>query len=371
VLIGVHYFPPHVGGIERVAFMEANELARRGVEVEVLTSATKDAAGPSGADGRARVVRVHAANPLQRFGVPFPLFWLPSLLIAAWRGVRRCDLAHVHDALYMTSWCVALVCRVLRKPYVVTQHVAVVAHPSAMVNLVQRIVYVTLGRLVWGGADTVFYLNTRVRDSLVEWGVAPDRLRPLVNGVDLEHFRPAANGAEKHALRERFGLPADKPLALFVGRLVPKKGYHRVVAAAAAQSQWCAVMVGAGAQSTSVPNVVWLGERGQDDLSLIYRACDLFVLPSETEGFPLTIQEAMASGLPIVTTRDPGYAMYGLDDDLVRLLDAGTGNFGTAVDELLADPGHRDKMARYSREFAEANFTWRRHVDDLLAGGSP
>jgi glycosyltransferase involved in cell wall biosynthesis len=274
-------------------------------------------------------------------------------------------VVHVHDTLYLSSWVVALCCRLRHTPFVVTKHVAVVAHPWRIVTLAQRAVYGTVGRSVSRGADAVFYVNTGIRDSLLLSGTSPDRLTALPNGVDLEAFAPPASRAECLALRRRFALPSDTPLVLFVGRLVHKKGYRQLVDTAERQRSWIVVLVGDGDTVHRTEQVLPWGAQDRATVRLLYRACDVFALPSQSEGFPLTVQEAMASGLPVVTTDDSGYNMYGLDRTLVTLLPADSPELGQAIAALVSDPERRQRMGRYSRRFAEDNFSWAQHVTTL------
>lgn len=366
VLIVCHYFPPHVGGIEEVARAEAQGLVAAGLPVTVMTSRPAGRRRDAQADPGIRVVRVPAFNILERFGVPFPLFFPASLLRRSWAEVRQADVVHVHDTLYLSSWVVALWCHLLHKPMVVTKHVAVVAHPWRSVALVQRLVYGTVGRFVSSVARAVFYVNTGIRDSLLSRGTPAGRLAPLPNGVDLVAFVPAASAAERAALRRRFDLPLERPLVLFVGRLVPKKGYRQLVDAAEQQDDWVAVLVGDGDTVARTVRVLPCGVRDRDSVRLLYRACDVFALPSRSEGFPLTVQEAMASGLPVVTTDDPGYDMYGLDPGFVTLLPTDSPRLNEAISALVDDPQRRRQMSLYSRRFAEEHFSWANHVTALM-----
>jgi glycosyltransferase involved in cell wall biosynthesis len=72
----------------------------------------------------------------------------------------------------------------------------------------------------------------------------------------------------------------------------------------------------------------------------------------------------MASGLPIVTTDDPGYDMYGLDHSLVTLLGPER-VLDDIIDALLSDPERCQRMAHYSRRFAEQHFSWEQHISTL------
>ncbi|HYF71638.1 MAG TPA: glycosyltransferase, partial [Nocardioides sp.] len=109
VLHVAHQVLPHVGGLEAVVAAETRGLAARGWRVAVVGSA---GTAPGAAPGRRTedgvdVVRVRAWNGLEeRFGVPFPLF-SPRLLPALAREVRRADVVHVHDVLYVSSWVAA------------------------------------------------------------------------------------------------------------------------------------------------------------------------------------------------------------------------------------------------------------------------
>jgi D-inositol-3-phosphate glycosyltransferase len=362
VLIVCHYYPPHVGGIEEVARTEARGLSAQGVSVTVMTSSPGARRGASPVDSGVRVVRVAALNTLQRFGVPFPLFFLPSLIRHSWIEVQRADVVHVHETLYLSSWVVALCCQLRGTPMVVTKHVDVVAHPWPIVATVQKVVYGTVGRFVSHRAEIVFYVNSSVRDSLLLSGTPPDRLVPLPNGVDLVMFVPPASAGQRQTLRQRFSLPLDAPLVLFVGRLVHKKGFRSLVEAAERQDSWVAVLVGDGERVERSGRVRPFGSLDRDTLRLLYQACDIFALPSQNEGFPLTVQEAMASGLPIVTTDDPGYEMYGLDPAMITLLPVDSPHLDDVIAELIADPDQRGRMSTYSRRFAENNFSWDQHV---------
>ena len=230
VLHVAHYCLPHIGGLETVVAAETGRLAARGWEVALLSSAWGAPAGRSVEDG-VRVVRVRAWSGLEpRFGVPFPVF-SPWLLVAMFREVRRADVVHVHDPLYLTSWVAAFWCLLLRTPYVVHRHVGFVHHSSLVVRLVQRVVLGSFARIVLRGAAVVVpideFIAAGTRRSL--GGSVP--VEVVGNGVDTELFRPAAPG-EQARLRAELGLPADQPLALFVGRFVPKKGFAHVAAAA-------------------------------------------------------------------------------------------------------------------------------------------
>ncbi|MGI5376051.1 glycosyltransferase family 4 protein [Streptomyces sp. CA-251387] len=373
VLLVSHYYPPHVGGIENVVRNEAIHLTRLGTEVTVLTSGSRteardirrprddvDAAG-------VRVVRIPAWNGVEtRASVPFPIL-SPRLLPAVLRWARWADVVHAHDCLYMTSWAAGLAAVLTHTPLVLTQHVALVEHPSALVRWTQRVVYAAAGQPLLRRAVRVLVVNASVAAFTLAHGARPQNVHHLANGVDTAAFHPARSSQERRCARERFSLPQNRVLVLFVGRLVPKKGCDLLLAAA--DPAYDLVFVGEGKEGLLVgqrPGVHRLGALPPDAVAEVYRACDVFALPSTTEGFPLTVQEAMASGLPIVTTDAPGYAPYKLDRAHVTLLPRDVGMLREALASLAGDAKRRERMGRYSRRHAVTSFAWGEHVQTLL-----
>ncbi|MGW2207659.1 glycosyltransferase family 4 protein [Streptomyces sp. NPDC001774] len=366
VLLVSHYYPPHIGGIEIVVQREAEGLVAAGAAVTVLTSGDRSSVMVQ--DG-IQVVRVAAWNGAERrVGIPFPLF-SPALLPAVVRQARRADVIHVHDCLYFSSWAAGLAASLTHTPYVLTQHVAVADHPSRLVRAVEQMLYVMAGRSLLRRARTVFTPNASVGAFVRACGAHEQR--HLANGTDTVLFRPAADEEERRMLRQRLGLPSDRLLVLFVGRLVAKKGYDLLLASHSPEAGYDLVLCGDGDSRflADWPGVHYLGELPPTDVADAYRACDMFALPSTREGFPLSVQEAMASGLPVVTTDDPGYAPYELDRSQVSLLPRETSALAGQLRALAADPQRRASMAGYSRAYAERAFVfaWDEHVRTLLA----
>ena len=367
VLFVCHYYPPHRGGIENVVRQEAVGLAARGVDVTVLTSGRHNVT--SMRDG-VRVVRISAWNGAERrTGVPFPLL-SPRLFGAALHRVQRADVVHVHDCLYMTSWAALAAVAVARTPLVMTQHVGLVQHPSAAVRGIEYVVYAIPGRLLMHRARRVFTVNGSVAAFAAGLGARGERIVHLPNGVDSALFRPSESVGEKEQARQRLGLPQDRPLVLFVGRLVPKKGFDLLLAAREAEPDpgYDLVFAGDGELSavTRRRGVHALGALPARVLAEVYRACDVYALPSVSEGFPLTVQEAMASGLPALTSDDFGYGPYGLDGDQVQLLPRRIGVWSAALTELTSDAARRAVMGECGRAYALEHFDWDKHVASLL-----
>jgi D-inositol-3-phosphate glycosyltransferase len=187
-------------------------------------------------------------------------------------------------------------------------------------------------------------------------------VRIVPNGVDTDRFSPP-DGDEKDALRRRLGWDG-RLRALFVGRLVQKKGIDVVLAAAARtpEVQW--VLAGPGTPPRTPPsNVDVLGPVEPGAMHELYRAADLLVLPSHGEGFPLSIQEAMASGLPVVAADDPVYRSGDGPPAGLILAPADAEHVTSAVHRLAADPSARAALGAEARGAVLERYSWGRSAD--------
>lgn len=338
-----HHVLPHVGGLETVVGAETQGLLARGWQVAVVSSAGTVGAGVRDEDG-VRTVRVRAWNGLEeRYGVPFPLF-SPRLVTRLYGEVRRASVVHVHDVLYVSSWLAALWCAVLRTPYVVHRHVGFVHHSSALVRLVQRVVLGTLGRLVLSGASAVLAIDEHVATGLPGAQV-------LGNGVDVDRFHPGPPTVR------------DRPRVLFVGRFVPKKGFD-LVAAAASDEYEIVFAGGHRPPGYDDPRLTFLGPVPAAAMPAVYRGADVMVVASVGE-CPLTVIEAMASGLPVLLREDPALHSPWTAGPGVRFVDMAGGELADALRAMVADPEKMRRTGAEGRELVAASYSWDVHVRRL------
>ncbi|MDT4985989.1 MAG: D-inositol-3-phosphate glycosyltransferase [Micromonosporaceae bacterium] len=365
ILIVSAYFPPHLGGVEVVAGNHARSLAADGHDVTVATTHTEPATPRRETVDGFTVVRLPARNVLERrAGIPYPLIG-PAFCRGLRRLVAECDAVHVHDVLYQPSQLAAILARLAGKPLFATQNIGPVHHPRRVVRGVERITRATAGRYVWRHARRITAHNPLVYQHLRAQGVPADRIVTTPNGIDTTVFRP---GPVRDAgrWRARLGVPVGQPVVLFVGRLIGQKGLPALLAATG--PEYRIVVVGAGTPpDRGVHGVAFAGPVARHDLVDLYRLADVFVLPSTGEVFPLAVQEAMACGVPVITTDDPRYDDLGVDRRLLRLVPAEPVALRAAVLAVLADPRLGAEMADYGRRYAAARFEWRHNQKPLLA----
>lgn len=372
-----HYALPHLGGIEVAVDALAREMLGRGHEVVHVAADAGGIGEPR--PGGPRVVRVPAWNgPEDRLGVPTPVFRRGALREAIGAELEGADVVHAHGFLYSPS-SVGLGMAERRDigARVLTEHVGHVPYSSAILDRVEAGAIRTLGARTARRARAIVVLNEKV-DSEMAALVPEVPRRTIPNGVDLERYRPPEAG-ERDRLRSELGWD-DAPRALFAGRLVAKKGLGAALGAAALRPDAFRLAVAGRGEPPpgASDSAEILGEVAPDRLAELYRAADALVLPSRGEGFPLTIQEAMASGLPVVVADDPSYGPY-LDGagEGARRVAPEPEPLAEALAGLLGDEDARRSAGERAREHAERSFSWTRAADEherlyreLAAGGS-
>jgi glycosyltransferase involved in cell wall biosynthesis len=85
---------------------------------------------------------------------------------------------------------------------------------------------------------------------------------------------------------------------------------------------------------------------------------DVFVLPSYSENFGISVLEAMASGVPVIVTPEVGLALTISENEVGLVVAGDSGKIGSAIAELLADPGRRRRMGDAGRKVAGERFSW-------------
>lgn len=307
VLMVTHYFDSHSGGIELVAGELFRRLARP--ECHVQWAAADVSALPQ--DGAyASSLPLNTWNGVENtIGIPSPILG-PTSLKRLFTAVGASDVVLLHDCLYVSNIAAFLFAKVRAVPVIIVQHIGVIPYSNCFMAKLMKLANSFITKPMLEAADQVAFISQITERYFDELSFAQTPVL-VFNGVDTEVFRPPTDDSVKAALRAQFDLPPGGRVALFVGRFVEKKGLHilKKMAARAPGITWA--FAGAGPlnpQGWGFAHVrVYSGLRGTN-LADLYRASDVFVLPSTGEGFPLVIQEALACGLPVVCSEETATA---------------------------------------------------------------
>ena len=223
------------------------------------------------------------------------------------------------------------------------------------------------------GLRRAIAVSNFVRDDLIrEFNLASEKVVTIYNGVDLETFRPASDSSARAAVRQKFAIPQSARVVIFVGNGFARKGLGFLLEA------WPLVtggafllVVGADRAAESymrrarelnvAQRVIFAGP--QPDVAALFRAADAFAMPSLFEPFGNAVLEAMASGLPAMTSAFSGVAellppsMRGFrvehPDD--------PGEIALRLGALFDAPKSLGEEARATAE----KFTWTRYGNEL------
>ncbi len=212
--------------------------------------------------------------------------------------------------------------------------------------------------------------STTAVDDLVRFGVEKERIRLWGRGIDSVLFNPErAFSEEVQTLREQLSAEG-KPIVGYIGRLAPEKSVGRLEQLKDLDAQ--VMIVGDGPergrlQAKLGKKATFLGELRDEELANAYAACDIFAHTGTNETFGQTLQEALASGVPVVAPAvggpldivqhgETGY-LYNPDDD---------NEFRTSIDRLLKDPELRASMGSKGRQWVVPR-SWSALTEDLVA----
>lgn len=216
---------------------------------------------------------------------------------------NRIDVVHSHG--YKSNIYAYLACRKRGTRLVTTCHNWINANSKMSL-------YTRLDKFFLKRFDSVVAVSDAVRDQLLDVGVSPGKVSVIGNGVSQEKFRTVS--ADKKSVRAVLGLSSRAFVVGTVGRLSAEKGYDVLLEAArevtGKRDDCFFLLIGDGPQRRELEEkarslgidgrIVFAGKRS--DIPELLAAMDVFVMSSLTEGQPMALLEAMASGRPVVAT---------------------------------------------------------------------
>jgi glycosyltransferase involved in cell wall biosynthesis len=355
--------------VERVAEHLVERFAAAGIAVQWFSSDTDRIPDPA---PNRTAIPIAATRIIERLTqLPYPL-WSPFGIPTLWRAIGAADVVHVHEHLYVGCILALAIARLRGKPVVLTQHTGTQGLGNPVLNALYEAAAKMLGWLLLPGVTRSVFISSNVQRFFQRQSDRRSRL--IFNGIDVRRFTAAPDGRAAE-LRGQLGLPSDRRIVLFVGRLTRKKGVRIVKALSGRLPEILWICIGSGPEDPAAwahGNVLAAGSMGQDRLAAFYRAADLLVLPSFSEGFPLVVQEALACGLGVLSTEEVASACPAAQE-LIRtqptpLSDADVEGWEAAVRAALEDEAYLNaRLLRSSK--AHELWSWehcaRQYVDLL------
>jgi glycosyltransferase involved in cell wall biosynthesis len=352
VLMSNYEFPPLGGGAGQMTCELARRLAGDGAEVDVLTM------GSPGLPARERMfgITVYRVPTSRRdrhtCTLPEASQYLAGAMarIGALASERRYDLAHAHF-VFPDGVLAMRLARTHGLPYVITAHgTDVPGHNPHRVRLLHKAL-APLWRRVTGGAGTVVCPSAVLAEK-VRRANPRTQLDVIPNAFDADGFHPA---------ERRRGVLAVSRMIELKGLQYLLQGLHRL------GSDVDTVLVGDGPYAAELRKLAdslrlpvrftgWL-QRDSRELARLYETSGMFVFPSEAENCPLVLLEAMAAGLPIITSTDRGCSDV-VGDTALLVPPRNAGAIADAMAQLLASPELRSRLGAAARRRVVEKFGW-------------
>lgn len=302
------FYTPAIGGVKQVVEELAERYVKKGHEVHVYCS---DSDKYKRIPVKEEIINgVHVNRCYNWFTIAnFATFW-PSILWKLWK--EKCDIIHTHVSGHSYVFFAALIAKLKRIPHVHTTHCPwTEGYRSLLGRMMVTLTYPIFMRLSFKWADKIIAITPWELQFIERWGGKKDKIKVIPNGMNKLLLTQIKN----NDFRKKLGITKEDKLVLFFGRLNPTKAPDKLVLAGReilkqrkdvyfifrgpdeGMKQKIAEMI------KDEKNMILMEPtRDKKEIAKMYQAADVYALPSYREGLPLTLFEAMASGLPIVAT---------------------------------------------------------------------
>lgn len=343
-------YKPVINGVTRMVALYKEQLEAVGHEVTIFT------VGDDHPEDEANVIRSPGLN-MNDSGYFITLGYSRE----AQKMLRQMDILHCHH-LFMS---VELAHRYGRCPIIYTNHTRYDLYGNAYLNLPQPASDAIL-RQIWpefcNYADIVITPSESVRQVMLEFGVRTP-IVTIENGVDLKPYKELTNPLQKSDL----GIPETAVLLIYVGRLAVEKDVERLIDQFAVALDITAnihlLIVGDGPSRQELEQhardlgladkVHFSGAIPYEDVPRYMAAADIFATASVSEVHPLTVIEAMATGLPVVAVSSPGIVDTVESGKTGLLTTRPDGGLAAAIVGLALNDDRRAKMSQAARAASE------------------
>ena len=348
-------YKPHVSGITNVIALSKRYLEKAGYEVYVFTFG-----GGDYEDDEPNIIRTRGV-PLTDTG----LYFSARLNTEAQKILRKMDIIHVHHPF--TSGRLAIrYCRSQGIPLVFTNHTRYDLYAHAYLPMVPEALGDAFLRAYMPSfcksCDLVIAPSSGLKEVLINLGV-DSQIDVIPNGVDVRPF----NSVEHPIPRQELGFDKDDILLTYMGRVGPEKNLPFLLRAYAGIAKTYEnvglLIIGDGPERENLEDRVrvmgmtdrikFTGMIPYTDLPAYLTAADAFVTASITEVHPLSVIEALASGLPVVGIQSPGVGDT-IEDGVTGFLapEEDLAVFTAKISRIITDREGREEMSQKAKEAA-------------------
>ena len=362
------------GGVVRVVYELSLALKNRSHEVTIYTTdyGKKRLIVPKNIKTRLDGIDVCYFQNISNYLASKNIITPYLILFFIKRDIKKFEIIHLHEHRSLFAIFVFYYAKKFGVPYVIQAHGSL---PNTIgKSKVKRWYDLIIGKKILKGATFLLALNKTEAVDYEGLGVNPDAVRIIPNGIKLSEHN---NLIKRNGFKERFSIPFDQKIILYVGRLDPTKGIdlliHSFTNILTEIKKVSLVIIGGGKEEaiykklvTSLnleEKVVFTGFISEKDKMAAYIDADVFVTPSFT-GFPMTFLEACLCGTPIVTT-DKGDYLEWIDGEVGFVVNYDKTHIKDAVLRILRDTNLRRQFSNKGQELIQTKFNWNYIVREI------
>jgi glycosyltransferase involved in cell wall biosynthesis len=302
------FYTPAICGVKQVVEELAERYVKKGHEVHVYCSDSDKYNTIQLKEEKINSVYVHRCH--NWFTIAnFATFW-PSILQKLWK--ENFDIIHTHVSGHSYVFFAALIAKLKKTPHVHTTHCPwTEGYRSLLGRIMVTLTYPTFLRLSFKWSDKIIAITPWELKFIEKYGGTKDKIKVIPNGMDKILLKPIKN----NDFRKKLKIRKTDRVVLFFGRLNPTKAPDKLALAGKEilkqRKDVYFIFRGPDEGAKQKVEEIIQGDknmilmeptRDKKEIAKMYQAADVYVLPSYREGLPLTLFEAMASGLPIVAT---------------------------------------------------------------------
>ncbi len=381
ILQAVPYFYPawSYGGPAKLVYDTCQYFAHQDHQVTVFTSDAYDEHSRMPTKLRIQPtnqLRVfYFRNIFNNFTYTYNIFCTPGLFIRALWEVPQTEVIHLHDFYTPHNLWLGLLAKIFHKPYILSVHGCLESARIAQRSLFKKVFLMLGGQWLLQNAARVVATSDNEVEAYLAYGVKKADIVMLRHGVDPSEFESQLS---QSAARQFWHLPPKDVVVTFLGRIHKIKGLDLLVKAVALLKTQNTQVVIAGSddgyltelkaliKSLKLKNITLVGTCFGEQKANLFKATDIFVYPSYSEGFSLGILEAGSAGLPLVITTGCHFP---------EVKTSGSGlvvkpepkELAQALQKMIDDPKLRQRASQQVKKLIDENYSMASIGNSLLA----
>jgi glycosyltransferase involved in cell wall biosynthesis len=303
ILLATHYFNTHRGGVEIAAHNIAANILKADKNISINWIAADCDILPEKIENL-NFTPVESTNFIEKI-LPFPYpIPLPYGILKIWNNVKKSDIVHIHDFLYLLNLFTFIFAKIQKKKIIITQHIGFIPYKNPFLRFLLNFLNRTLGKFILTRADKTVFISKHVQKYFESFISQKSNFKFISNGVNTQIYK-VFDYEMLAKLRSKYNI--EGLTILFVGRFTEKKGLMIIQELAKYFKEINFVFAGWGSikpDDWKLKNVKVISGLQGKEIADLYNIADALILPSYGEGFPLVVQEAVSCGLDLLISEE-------------------------------------------------------------------